>query len=475
MLHELARLNRESSSPGAAPTVSLMDLSGRGRTEVCILGRHGMDVLTAEAQGPVFRRIALTEPLPDRPASALPLDIDGDGQDEILVHSPAGLNVLARQSGAFWGRLPADAPDSGPEPRGQAAAVGILFALPVPEGNGQFEGIVAAAGGCVRAWWNRAPNTRASGGQEAARVRIGACASRMLTEGGEEFRDLALSWAGDSPELLGLTRTGVYRLGKVPAPALAAVSERGLLSAADPEARERAVVSAQLLASLPLGRPDALSWVALDDSPGSSLLIVDSQRRGGWNLSAPSGDGIEVPGLEDLRHSRQLCAADLDNDGELELLAIDAEGWLRMFRQHGPRWDEVAGEVPEGLPDPQAVMAICDLNGDGTLELVLIMPGSASVSILGTAESRWNPWLTVVPQTAAGAPARGAVVMLDSGDGPRYRVIPAGGSALAGGPEAHFGLGEATAANLIQVRFPDGQLVELKDVAARQRLVVSPA
>ncbi|MDX2097236.1 MAG: ASPIC/UnbV domain-containing protein, partial [Leptolyngbyaceae cyanobacterium bins.59] len=109
-------------------------------------------------------------------------------------------------------------------------------------------------------------------------------------------------------------------------------------------------------------------------------------------------------------------------------------------------------------------MAIGDFNRDGFLEL-LIAHGERTAQPLSLYQvvPNDNHWIRVMPLTAQGAPARGAVVTLVTEQRIQRRAINAGSGYLCQmEPVAHFGLGSQTQITRIQVRWLDGRQVTIE-------------
>merc|ERR1711937_798477 len=103
--------------------------------------------------------------------------------------------------------------------------------------------------------------------------------------------------------------------------------------------------------------------------------------------------------------------------------------------------------------------AVGDFDGDGLLELLVSHGESASqpMSYFRPIGGAGNHWLRVLPRTAQGAPARGALVTLLAGGRRQIRVIdPGSGYLCQQEPVAHFGLALLTVVDRIEISWPDG-------------------
>ncbi|XP_066301740.1 uncharacterized protein [Branchiostoma lanceolatum] len=167
-------------------------------------------------------------------------------------------------------------------------------------------------------------------------------------------------------------------------------------------------------------------------------------------------------------------AADFDNDGTTEVFFQNVVNWIAgriapntLYRVR----QRDAGKVPvfDQLDAGDAVEAgrygtggvTADLDNDGQLELLLShgpdLPDTLSVHRprLG----KQNNWIRVLVKTRHGAPARGArvVIRTSSGDS-QIRVVDAGTGYLSQSePIAHFGLGSGILATELEVTWPNGR------------------
>ena len=129
-------------------------------------------------------------------------------------------------------------------------------------------------------------------------------------------------------------------------------------------------------------------------------------------------------------------------------------------------WSEVAGDLA-ATRDVGRALVPADLDGDGDLDLVIANTGGPARVLRNTVDGRRN-WLRVVavdPGLGAGRADVGALIELDVPGRTLLRpLIPFGGYQSSGPTVAHFGLGEGSTVERARVRWLDGTL-EVFDVA----------
>ena len=240
---------------------------------------------------------------------------------------------------------------------------------------------------------------------------------------------------------------------------------------ADPDGNPRGVALVGTSEPIGEGKPTRSSMRAADGA--FELAVGNWEGPGRIFRAAESGfEDVAPPGFSHPASTRTLVAADFDNDGRVELFRNCLGEPNGLYRREPDGWTE---QDPGDALEPTGFgtgAAVADFDGDGTLELLVVHGEVAAQPPSLFAVDTDNHWLRVAPTTAHGAPARGAVVEVETDDTRLRRVVDAGSSYLCQSePVAHFGLGEATARR-VRVWWPGGYETTVDSPETCSELVV---
>jgi len=114
-----------------------------------------------------------------------------------------------------------------------------------------------------------------------------------------------------------------------------------------------------------------------------------------------------------------------------------------------------------------------DYDNDGDLDLLVINLNDTP-RLLRNDGGNKNNWITIQARLPGGkSDAIGARVIVTAGSLTQMRdLIPVTGYLSQADPRCHFGLGKASRADTVEIRWPDKQATKLKDVNANQILTV---
>lgn len=184
-------------------------------------------------------------------------------------------------------------------------------------------------------------------------------------------------------------------------------------------------------------------------------------------------------------------AEDLDNDGDCDLL--ETNGWPGVNSDGGPEWindpcylflNTGAGGFVEAADAcgfrhtlQGRGMITLDYDRDGDLDVGVFAYRGRFTLMRNDLLGPQTRWLRIRLDTAAHAclapDGIGARIAVTAGGRTMLRAIDGGPSYLATSePIAHFGLAGAASADIVEVRWPGGEVTVLRDVAADQVLTI---
>jgi hypothetical protein len=216
----------------------------------------------------------------------------------------------------------------------------------------------------------------------------------------------------------------------------------------------------------------------IDEDGDFDLLVVNNigqtdsffRNERGWFTDVTSSIGL---GTSSRRFTRfGVALADFDNDGRLDLyhangaISAAAETAMDSYAQpnvlyrggaDGFREVQPQGGVATRLVHTSRGLAIGDVNDDGGIDLLVANRDAAPYLLINQRADRGN-WIRFRALDQSGRDAYGAVVSLQVGDRWLTRQVQPDGSYLAANdPRVHFGLGSASKAGAVTVRWPTGE------------------
>jgi enediyne biosynthesis protein E4 len=181
---------------------------------------------------------------------------------------------------------------------------------------------------------------------------------------------------------------------------------------------------------------------------------------------------------------------DADNDGRLDIYVTNGHVIDNVQLYHasfthaqkdllyanvGGRFEDISSRAGPGLQIARVGrgLAVADFDNDGNLDIVITNVGEAPL-LLWNAGTRQGNWLVLSARgTASNRFGLGARVLVEAAGQRQVREINNAASyQSANDVRLHVGLGTATVADRIEIRWPSGRLQELRDVPANRVLVV---
>jgi len=177
---------------------------------------------------------------------------------------------------------------------------------------------------------------------------------------------------------------------------------------------------------------------------------------------------------------------DFDADGRPDLYVVNGSTFERpdathllvpmpgmLFWNGGDRFYDLAPRSSGGWGDQHVGRGAThgDVDGDGDIDLIMMRLGSAPLLFRNESGGQGNCLKIDVFGASPNVFAQGATVTVHAGGRAQVQVVGANVSYLSSGPHRlWFGIGKATHADRITVRFPSGRTVERKRVSAARTI-----
>lgn len=251
--------------------------------------------------------------------------------------------------------------------------------------------------------------------------------------------------------------------------------------------------------------PDGTFFHMLLRNDGAALSDAAADTPVAPSAVLPPENSLAGVGLQSMEFGFGTVWIDTDNRGLLDLywigdivqelipgVRVDWHGLGRFLENNGDgsfadrtaerRLFDVRADRPIafGQNDAGHALATCDLNGDGFRDLVatngtLAGTPEAPIRVFLNPANTGNHWLTVrLTGTTSNRFGIGAHVTAIVGTETFVAEVLSTTSAFTGvQPEAHFGIGDATTIDRVEVRWPSGVVTVLDGVAADQVLIIA--
>ena len=234
------------------------------------------------------------------------------------------------------------------------------------------------------------------------------------------------------------------------------------------------------------------------DNDGLPDLVISDLAYQKYALYRNNGDGTfayttERSGLGEITRLHSgwgLRLIDYDNDGWKDLLVVQAHVLdtvelaypqlhyrepMLLARNTGHGFVDVSESAGAVFHEAWASrgMAVGDLDNDGRVDAV-VTTNSGPIHILHNETDTHNHWLMLhLIGHKSNRDAIGAAVKVVTNQGMQYASVTTAGSYLSSSDKRlHFGLGQERKAQKVEIRWPNGLVQILQDIAADQMLCV---
>lgn len=174
---------------------------------------------------------------------------------------------------------------------------------------------------------------------------------------------------------------------------------------------------------------------------------------------------------------------DIDNSGWLDLFLVNGHVYpqmdlvkgapayrepMQLFRNnHDGTFEDLSSVLVDVPPASRRGAAFGDLNNDGKVDVVIVNTQEPPTLLLNQTETRNHRVLFQLVGTKSNKSAIGARVTVKAGKLVQMDEVRAGGSYLSqNDPRLHFGLGNATTIEEVDIRWPSGEMEKLQNLPA---------
>ena len=226
------------------------------------------------------------------------------------------------------------------------------------------------------------------------------------------------------------------------------------------------------------GASRGVSWGDLDNDGDFDLFVTNYAEASFLYLNDGAGSFVRRtmgPEVTAVAPSQGSSWGDFDNDGDLDLVVANEGANNFLYENEGGTFT-ATGEAPTLDAGFSWAAAWADVQGDGFLDLLIT--NITGPNFFYENAGNGNHWLqlrlvgTVSPRTPFGAVATLSAT-IDGETVVQTRHLASQSGFLAQQPAIlHFGLGDATAVDSLQIRWPAGGVQTVAVPAVDQRLTV---
>jgi len=222
------------------------------------------------------------------------------------------------------------------------------------------------------------------------------------------------------------------------------------------------------------GYGTGIDWGDFDNDGDLDLFLAknDSTHRLFRNNGGGNFVNVARPPLSGRGRGRGVAWGDYDNDGDLDLFVSYAGDGVKLFRNDG---NENFVEVTSGpMLTTRGNVSLADYDNDGDLD-VFAANFDGVDKLLRNNLNNGNKWLHLnLKGTTSNAAAIGARVRVVADGKSQIREVSGGSGFMAQNSlTVEFGLGRATNASLVEIRWPSGIVQTLNNVSSNQILQVT--